>query len=181
MGSRARATDSRCGWRKKVVLDLPTKGDRETADLLDPELPESLMHVIPPGIETSRLTNAGFKTWGDLYPARQLHVLLSAAKKLVECEFPDAIRDRLALCVVGTAEMPGHLCRWDRFHPKVFEALSNHRYSFDGLVVEPNPLSPLGRGSLYRRIESSVRAAEWLAENHAVDSVVVYKHDGARS
>jgi adenine-specific DNA methylase len=161
--------------RKKVIIDLPTKRDREAADVPDLQVSDSLRQEIPAGMETSRLARAGFKTWADLYPARQLHVLLSAAKALVECGFPEPIRDRLALCIVGSAEMPGHLCRWDRFHPKVFEALSNHRYSFDGLAVEPNPLSPLGRGSLHRRIESSVRAAEWLRKNVAADNVVTYE------
>lgn len=161
------------GW-KKVVIDLPTKRDRDAADAITLERPQSLRQEIPAGIETSRLARAGFKTWSDLYPTRQLHVLMSAAKTLVGCAFPEPIRDRLALCIVGAAEMPGHLCRWDRFHPKVFEALSNHRYSFDGLAVEPNPLSALGRGSPHRRIDSSVRAAEWLQKNVAGDNVVGY-------
>jgi adenine-specific DNA methylase len=160
--------------RKKLVIELPTTRDRETAEVPDLELPNSLAQEIPVGIETSRLVRAGFSIWADLYPARQLHVLLSAAKTLGECAFPKPIRDRLALCIVGAAEMPGHLCRWDRFHPKVFEALSNHRYSFDGLAVEPNPLSPLGRGSLHRRIKSSIRAAEWLRDRIAADNVVAY-------
>src|SRR5207302_11247872 len=94
--------------------------------------------------------------------------------------FSQPIQDRLCLCIVGAAEMAGHLCRWDRFHPKVFEALSNHRYSFDGLAVESNPLSPIGRGSLRRRLESSVRAAEWLGKNVAAENVVAYQRATAR-
>ncbi len=84
------------------------------------------------------------------------------------------IRDRLVLCIAGATEMPGHLCRWDRYHPKVFEALANHRYSFDGLAVEPNPLATVGRGSLERRIRASVAAAEWAEQNLSPNRTVRY-------
>ena len=164
--------------RQKVVLDWPAAEDRAAAEV-KLALPDALAKPIPDGVETARLVRAGFETWGDLYPTRQLHVLLSAARVLADCQFTDVIRDRLALCIIGAAEMPGHLCRWDRFHPKVFEALSNHRYSFDGLAVEPNPLSPVGRGSLQRRIDSSVRAAVWLRENVSADNIVTYGVAGA--
>src|SRR5207247_1283032 len=65
--------------QKKVVIDLPTKRDKNAAKVAKVELPESLKQEIPPGVETSRLARAGFKTWADLYPARQLRVLLFAA------------------------------------------------------------------------------------------------------
>jgi putative DNA methylase len=131
----------------------------------DDDLPRSLLDRIPVGIETSRLLRAGFGRWCDLYPHRQLNVLLSAASTLSSMDLPLEIRDRLALCVAGAAEMPGHLCRWDRFHPKVFEALANHRYSFDGLAVEANLLGATGRGSLEHRIRGSILAARWLQQH----------------
>ncbi len=61
--------------------------------------------------------------------------------------------------------MAGFLCRWDRFHPKAFEALANHRFSALGLAVETNPLSRLGRGTIPKRLSASVKAARWIRDN----------------
>jgi adenine-specific DNA methylase len=168
---------------KKVThISPPTRGDSATSVVrAGTKLPDALTQPIPDGIETSRLIRAGFNCWADLYPARQLEVLLAASRLLGAGDYPPAIRDRLALAVVGAAEMPGHLCRWDRFHPKVFESLANHRYSFDGLAIEPNPLSPLGRGSLTRRIEASVSAAKWLRENITERTDVGYLNRRSRT
>jgi adenine-specific DNA methylase len=118
--------------------------------------------------------------WADLYPQRQLGVLLSAARELSEMKIDERIRDRLMLCVAGATEMPGHICRWDRFNPKVFEGLANHRYSFDGLAVEPNPIAVVGRGSLARRISASVAAARWLIANISPRRNIAYRTSHAR-
>jgi putative DNA methylase len=165
-------------WRQvadgtMVYLDLPT--DIETSRTRrSARLAASLASDIPLGHETTKLRRAGFRTWASLYPTRQLEVLVRAAELLETMNFQPVIRDRLRLCLAGATEMPGYLCRWDRYHPKVFEALSNHRYSFDGLAVEPNPLAPAGRGSLTRRLRASVIAAKALAEVTSSDRSVVY-------
>jgi len=87
-----------------------------------------------------------------------------------------AIRQRLLLAVAGAGEMAGYLCRWDRYHPKGFEAVANHRFSPFGLAVEVNPLSRQGRGTIPRRLAASIRAAEWASEHlrhDALPAVVV--------
>lgn len=156
-----------------VYLETPTPEEMKARGP-NGHIPGALNSPIGRGMETVRLTRAGFRMWSDLYPRRQLQVLLSAARMVKGMDVAQSIRDRLTLCVAGTTEMPGHLCRWDRFHPKVFEALSNHRYSFDGMAVEPNPLAPVGRGSLERRIRASVTAAEWALANLPVGMSVRY-------
>jgi len=137
-------------------------------------IPDSLLRPISPGVETARLIRAGFRTWADLYPRRQLRTLLSAATTLKGMQVSSQVKERLALCIIGAAEMAGHLCRWDRFHPKVFESLANHRYSFDGLAVEPNLLCASGRGNLQHRIANSVDAAKWL-RSHAPKRSISYR------
>ncbi len=82
------------------------------------------------------------------------------------------IRDRLAVAVLGCCEMPAYLCRWDRYHPKAFEAMANHRYARSTVVVETNLLSPIGRGTLPRRLEASKKALSWLMEQRSQPSHV---------
>jgi putative DNA methylase len=142
-------------------------------------IPKSLLAPIPIGVETSRLLRAGFVRWCDLYPPRQLDVLLSAVSMIKEMSLSAEISERLALCILGAAEMPGLLCRWDRWHPKAFEALSNHRYAFDGLAVEPNPLSSIGRGNFENRLRASVVAARW-SQRHAGARKVRYVRNAGR-
>ena len=137
--------------------------------------PSCLEQRIPLGNETAKLLRFGFATWADLYPERQVGVLLAAARELSQMKIDERIRDRLMLCIAGATEMPGHICRWDRFNPKVFEGLANHRYSFDGLAVEPNPLGLVGRGTLARRISASVVAACWLAANASPRHNIAYR------
>lgn len=147
-----------------VYLDVPSAIEAVSRGP-NGSVPEALDAPIPLGIETAKLIRAGFRTWSDLYPRRQLQVLLSAARLIEGLDVKPPVRDRLMLALAGATEMPGYLCRWDRYHPKAFEALSNHRYSFDGLAIEPNLLAPVGRGSLERRINASVVAAEWAEAN----------------
>ncbi len=154
------------GERTTLHFDLPSVEDTERASAPPGRShPKSLLGTIPDGLETARLKAAGFVRWVDLYPPRQTDVLLAAGQLLAEFDLEVGIRDRLATCIVGASEMAGHLCRWDRFHPKIFESLANHRYSVTGLAVEPNPISPQGRGSLQRRLMASVVAARWAQEN----------------
>ena len=165
-------------WREvpdgpMVYLDHPTDKEKSCTRRSSP-LAASLASHIPAGHETNKLRRAGFRTWASLYPSRQFEVLVRAAELLAKMDFEPMIRDRLRLCLAGATEMPGHLCRWDRYHPKVFEALSNHRYSFDGLAVEPNLLAPAGRGSLTRRLRASVLAARRLADITSPNRTVVY-------
>jgi adenine-specific DNA methylase len=80
-------------------------------------------------------------------------------------------KNRIQLAIVGAAEMAGYLCRWDRFHPKAFEALANHHFSALGLAVETNLLASRGRGTIRRRLLASVRAARWI-ESHTRKCVV---------
>lgn len=160
-------------------FDLPTASERSNSKAKLP-LAGSLGNSIPDGLETSRLIRSGFRRWCDLYPRRQLQVLLSGSEILKELSIPENVRDRLTLCLVGAAEMAGHLCRWDRFHPKVFEALANHRYAFDGFAVEPNPMCSIGRGSLERRIRTSTVAAQWLRDK-VHRKVVKYSADASNS
>ncbi len=138
------------------------------------KIPDALLQEIQCGIETAKLVRFGFKTWADLYPRRQLRVLISAGHEVMRMDVEEEIRNRLMLCVAGATEMAGHICRWDRFHPKIFEGLANHRYSFDGLAVEPNPLAPVGRGGLAHRIKASVTAARWLLEKVSPKPTVTY-------
>jgi putative DNA methylase len=68
----------------------------------------------------------------------------------------------LRFSIIGACEMPGYLCRWERHHPKAFEALANHRYSRSTVVAETNLVSPTGRGTIPRRLEAAERALRWL-------------------
>jgi len=123
--------------------------------------------LIPDGIETHRLIESGFSAWGDLYTKRQAEVLVSALRRIGTMEASEACKDRLAMAVIGAAEMSAYLSRWDRFHLKAFEGLANHRYSDTTLAVETNPLSPVGRGTIPHRMDSAGRALDWMLQEVA--------------
>ncbi|HXA43296.1 MAG TPA: hypothetical protein VNV65_10355 [Candidatus Solibacter sp.] len=123
-----------------------------------------LMAEIPDGQETSVLRRAGFHRWIDLYPTRQVGVILEAARVVKEMRVNARVRRRLLLAICGTAEMAGYASRWDRYYPKAFEIASNHRFSVVGLSCETNLLGARGRGTLRRRLASSVKAARWVEE-----------------
>lgn len=164
-------------WKAILVQELVTEDGQLRAMLRgiqegDPvedeaasSLGEYLAQPILPGKETKRLANAGFSFWGDLYTRRQAHVLQKALDVANEMSTSDAVRDRLAYATIGLAEMPAFLSRWDRFHLKPIEAMANHHYASTTLAVEINPLSPVGRGTLRRRLESACVALEWLHES----------------
>jgi putative DNA methylase len=144
-----------------VEIARPTAAEREAAQIEPPQLPASLRGEIPIGLETARLRRAGFRRWADLYPPRQLHSILTAAAVLDRLNVEPAVRTRLQLALCGAGEMAGYASRWDRFYPKAFEAMANHRFSLTGFAAEVNLLSDRGRGTLPRRLQHSLRASRW--------------------
>ncbi|THF69965.1 hypothetical protein E7T06_09410 [Deinococcus sp. Arct2-2] len=148
--------------RAHAKLRLTEDGDPLT-DLTTAQ-PTALHVPLQAGQETNRLMNVGFHTWGDLYTRRQGETILEALKQVAALEVSPSCRDRLALAVIGMAEMPAYLCRWDRFHQKVFEGIANHHFAHTTFVVETNLLSPVGRGTLGRRIKGARKALEWRNE-----------------
>jgi putative DNA methylase len=149
--------------RSLVHLDLPTK-----TELSSPtkrlRLPAGLSQRIPPGVETSILRRAGFKRWRDLYPPRQLSTLLGAAEAVDLAGISEATRSRLLLAICGAAEMAGFASRWDRYYPKAFEAIANHRFAALGFACETNLLGERGRGTLRRRFAASITSARWARQ-----------------
>jgi hypothetical protein len=162
-------------WHPVLVQEVVVEGSQSRARLRpanqqDPVSPAdaSGLHIaldkhISDGVETRRLLNAGFVRWSELYSARQASILLRALADIRQSPYAPAVKDRLALAVLGAAEMPAFVSRWDRFNLKPFEGLANHRYSNSNLVVECNPLSPVGRGTLSRRFAGAIKALDWLA------------------
>ncbi len=147
-----------CKGEGQVHFDVPTAEEKNAA-LRRHISPEALRHEIPRGRETAVLRRGGFKCWHDLYPPRQKFVLLKAAELVRDSSSDRLVQQRIQLAIAGAAEMAGYLCRWDRFHPKPFEALANHRYAVLGLAVETNLAAERGRGTLKRRLGNSLRAA----------------------
>ena len=161
-----------CGWKLALVqrkclredgtyevhFDYPSSDDQPPARLYP--IPESLRSPIAAGVETNILRRAGFATWADLYPCRQMDALLRAAEYAREIDNP-AVRRHLLLAICGAAEMPGYLVRWDRYYPKAFGATDNHRFAPIGLAAELNPLGSQGRGTLGRRLKLARAAIAW--------------------
>ena len=180
------------GWRPVLVQELLSEGGRlravlrpvDSDDPVDGEaargLSASLDERIPQGMETQRLLDNHMECWGDLYTTRQAAVLLKALTSLSALDTPTPVRDRLAFSVLGAAEMPAYLSRWDRFNLKPFEAMANHRYTQGTLVVEANLLSPVGRGTLPRRLATSSTTLAWLIESCSVPPKVVSTVPGRR-
>lgn len=150
--------------RPVTHFDLPTKEERERRFRYS-RIPRPLTEEIPDGRETGVLRRAGFTRWYELYPPRQLRALLRAVQIAGDLEVSDKVRKRIQLAIAGTAEMAGFLCRWDRFHPKAFEALANHHFSGLGLATETNLLGERGRGTIGRRLATSVAAATWARKH----------------
>jgi putative DNA methylase len=127
--------------------------------------PEALAAKIPTGKETKRLLDNGFAAWGDLYSSRQLEVLAAGLKAVALLQCAPEIKDRLAFSLLGAAEMPAFLSRWDRFNLKPFEGMANHRYTQTTFAVESNLLSPVGRGTIPRRLEAAAQALQWFIDS----------------
>ncbi len=159
-------------------FEKPTPSERTMSD--ECAVPSALMEGIPQGIETSLLHRAGFATWADLYPPRQMRMLIECAAAIHSLDTTDAIRARLRLAMCGAAEMAGYLSRWDRYYPKAFEAMANHRFPALGFACETNLLAHRGRGTLRRRFAHSINAARWAQENIALDGAVRVASSGSR-
>lgn len=171
----ARALDGNPRWKAVLVQHVVMEGAKARARLRavlpgDPvdESDASAVHAalaaaIPNGIETKRLGRMGFVRWGDLYADRQAAILLDALAAIRGLPHPKAVKDRLAFAVIGCAEMPAFLSRWDRTALKPFEGLANHRYAHTTLAVEMNPLAPVGRGTLAKRFASAKKSLDWLS------------------
>jgi adenine-specific DNA methylase len=140
----------------------------------------ALARSIPAGKETNRLLDNGLMTWGELYTRRQADVLVEGLRAIAALKCSLAAKDRLAFAVLGAAEMPAFLSRWDRFHLKPFEGMANHRYTQTTLAVETNLLSPVGRGTIPRRLEATGQALHWLIESRAHPPRVVTTARGQR-
>ena len=172
--SRQQIVASTPRWKPILVQELSTSHGRQFAVLRPVEagdpvrwqdasiLNRTLRQEIGPGKETQRLINSGFRTWANLFSHAQVEILLGALEEIEDQSSASSIRDRLAYAALGLAEMPASLCRWDRYHLKPFEATANHRYASTTLAVEINPLSPVGRGTLQRRLRSARLALRWL-------------------
>ena len=146
-------------------LDRPTPADITAARVAAQAAPDALGRPIPHGVETSLLQRAGFNRWADLYPPRQLMVLTSALTAVNNLKAPAKVKTRLRLAICGAAEMAGYASRWDRFYPKAFEAIANHRFAALGFSFETNLLGDSGRGTLPRRMAASLTAARWTRSN----------------
>ena len=153
-----------------VHFDSPTA--EEAASGHSVVVPAPLREKIPDGMETSLLRRAGFVRWSDLYPSRQLKTLTACATAIDELDASAAIQSRLRLALCGAGEMAGYLSRWDRYYPKAFEAMANHRFAALGFACETNLLSSRGRGTLRRRFAHSVAASRWSEVNMPIDGAV---------
>lgn len=145
-------------------LDQPTAIEREAA-IKAPQARPPLEEAIPDGLETGILHRAGFARWLDVMPPRQLQTLLAAADLVDTLDVTEPVRSRLRLALCGAVEMAGYLSRWDRYYPKAFEAMANHRFPALGLACETNLLGARGRGTIPRRFAASVAAARWSSKH----------------
>lgn len=132
---------------------------------------------IAEGLETRHLLRSGFQTWGDLFSERQLRIISDAVSTIATLDVSPPVRDRLTLAVLGATEMPAYLSRWERFHPKAIEAIANHRFARATVVVETNLLSPVGRGTIPRRLAAVKKALNWLSS----DSPLTVTHKTSRT
>lgn len=160
--------------RSHVHFDLPSEEETRQAEFKDPALPvpATLNEPIPEGLETRVLRRTGFATWADLYSPRQLQVLATAIPVIENMRVEAAVRERLKLALCGCAEMAGRVSRWDRYYPKAFEAMANHRFAVTGLSCETNLLAERGRGTLPRRLGHTLRAAQWAKDELPAELVV---------
>ena len=157
--------------RPRALVRTIQDGDPTTETCALGEV-EALKRPIEQGVETDRLSSAGFACWGDVYTRRQTRTIAEALAAIRDLDAPPGIKDRLAIAVIGSGEMAGYLCRWDRFHPKAIEALANHRYAHTTVAVETNLLSPIGRGTIPRRMVAARRALDWVVDAGSKDTRV---------
>lgn len=179
-------TRAKAGWDWRVALversdaarrelGIPTSVECLQAD--GPQWkPQRRLGAIPDTSETRVLIRHGFKTWADLYPARQRVVMEELLKKARALSVPENTRSAVTMAVLGTAEMAGLLSRWDRFYMKSFESMASHRFNFTTFTVEPNVLGAGldGRGTFRRRLRLYERASRWSHENSTLRTVHMY-------
>jgi putative DNA methylase len=161
-------------WRWQIVLvERSRPGRRELAIPNVAEIaaaehdrwhPARDLGDIPDGQETRVLLRHGFKRWEQLYPRRQhafLERLLGIARG---CSEDAAVVAAVEMAIIGSAEMAGHLSRWDRFYLKSYESMAGHRFNFTTFAVEPNVWGTVtsGRGTVLRRLGQLAKAADWL-------------------
>jgi adenine-specific DNA methylase/predicted RNA-binding Zn-ribbon protein involved in translation (DUF1610 family) len=151
--------------RGRREIDRPTDQEREAGS--DQKWDHNLdLGTIPQTTETRVLRRHGYKKWEDCYPDRQLHLLNTLLKCCDEVATDKKDRKALRIAVIGSAEMAGHLSRWDRWYLKSYEAMANHRYNFTTLSCEPNVWgASVGRGTVRRRLAQIRKASEWFEDN----------------
>lgn len=148
-----------------------TEKDDPTQDIRGTEH-HSLHIPIPNGVETGALKRSGFGYWDELYTRRQLDTVTAALEIVPTLKVTEAIQQHLRLAILGSTEMAGYVCRWERYHPKALEAIANHRFSRATVTVETNLLSPSGRGTLPRRFEAAEKALRWISAENNPDQTV---------
>lgn len=180
------------GWHAVLVQELtwlqgqlravlrPVKPDDPVSFEAAHALHPALARAIPQGLETKRLLDNGLTAWGDLYTRRQAAALIEGLQTVPSLDCAQPVRDRVAFTLLGAAELPAFLSRWDRFNLKPFEAMANHRYTQTTLAVESNLLSPVGRGTIPRRLEATAEAVEWLVQSRERPPKVVTTTAGKR-
>src|SRR6202167_77585 len=144
----------------KSLIRAVDKWDAAVDDVVTTDA--SLRTEIPNGLETGGLKRNGFSFWSELYTRRQLNIITAALREVALIDAPEEVRLHLRLAVLGSAEMAGYVCRWERYHPKALEAIANHRFSRSTVTVETNLLSTSGRGTLPRRFEAAEKALLWM-------------------
>lgn len=145
-------------------IGRPTESERLQAD--EGWAPKRELGPVQRGQETRVLRRFGYQRWGDCYPDRQLVLVEHLLDEIDELKVSDTIRQVLTTAVVGSTEMAGHLSRWDRRYLKSYEAMAAHRFNFTTLSCEPNVWgASVGRGTVTRRIDALVKAADWMEEH----------------
>ncbi|WP_155369751.1 hypothetical protein [Catellatospora vulcania] len=156
--------------KKKRELALPSTSEIEAADH-ERWQPSRQLGAIPEGQETKVLLRHGFTTWDDLYPRRQRYLLERILLSAQSCSQDAAVVQAMSMAVIGSAEMAGHVSRWDRYYLKSYESMAGHRFNLTTLTVEPNAWGThnSGRGTVLRRINQLIKAAEWFHKKTAKD------------
>lgn len=128
---------------------------------------------IPEGLEPDCLARDGHRDWSSLYTNRQILFLTEAVKAIAAMSCPPGVKERLRVAVIGACEMAANVSRWEPHYPKAFEAIANHRYARTTISTETNLLSPVGRGTLPRRLEAAGKAVNWWSGCASPTSVKV--------
>jgi putative DNA methylase len=152
--------------RGRRQLGVPTSAEIAAADS-ESWSPIRDLGTIKPSRETSVLLRHGFTRWQDLYPRRQ-RALLEELLGHVDAEAGDTnLGNAMRMAIVGSVEMAGLCSRWDRWYLKSYETMAGHRFNFTTFAAEPNvwgsPTS--GRGTVLRRVDQLILAAEWAGKN----------------